>query len=65
MRERGASFKAVVNDAIIEALSPPGRTPVVLPTFDMGEPAADLDHTGRLLSDLDVDGFTGQAGGAA
>jgi hypothetical protein len=65
MRERGASFKAVVNDAIVEALSPPGRAPVALPTFDMGEPAADLDHSGRLLADLDVDAFAGRAGGDA
>jgi hypothetical protein len=32
---------------------------VVLPTFDLGGPTVDLDHAGRLLSELDIDAFTG------
>jgi hypothetical protein len=37
MRERGASFKDVVNDAIVGALRPPAPLePFVMPTYDLG-----------------------------
>jgi hypothetical protein len=57
MRERGESLKTVVNSAIVMALGADGREPVELPAFDMGEPLVDLDHTGRLLADLDLADF--------
>ncbi len=37
MRERGASFKDVVNDALVAALRPhTTEEPFVMPTFDLG-----------------------------
>jgi hypothetical protein len=57
MRERGASFKEVVNDAIVQSLSNKDRAAVTLPTFDMGDPLVDLDHAGRLLTELDAAAF--------
>lgn len=37
MRERGASFKDVVNDAIVAGLRPPtAEAPFVMPVFDLG-----------------------------
>jgi hypothetical protein len=66
MRQRGASLKTVVNEAIVKALSDRGRPAVSLPTFDMGEPLVDLDHTGRLLAELDVeDSAAGSEAGPA
>ncbi len=37
MRERGAKFRDVVNEAIVTALRPPvPEEPFVMPTFDLG-----------------------------
>jgi hypothetical protein len=64
MRERGESLKTVVNAAIVAALAAGGREPVELPAFDMGQPLADLDHSGRLLADLEMADFTAAEGNA-
>lgn len=43
MRERGESFKTVVNEALRAGLGGGGRRETPMPTFDMGEPMVDLD----------------------
>ncbi len=43
MRERGESFKTVVNEALRAGLAGGGRRETPMPTFDMGEPMVDLD----------------------
>ncbi len=43
MRERGESFKTVVNEALRAGLGGGGRHETPMPTFDMGEPMVDLD----------------------
>lgn len=54
MRERGLSFKEVVNAAIVEGLS--GREPSEpfrTPTFDMGTARVPLEHALRLAGELE------------
>ena len=43
MRERGETFKTVVNEVLRNGLAGSGRRETPVPTFDMGEPAVDLD----------------------
>ncbi len=43
MRERGESFKTVVNEGLRAGLGGGGRRETPMPTFDMGEPMVDLD----------------------
>jgi hypothetical protein len=57
MRQTGESRKEVLNRAVTEALGSKRREPFDFPTFDMGEPLVELDHTGRLLTDLDAASF--------
>ncbi len=43
MRERGESFKTVVNEALRAGLAGGLTRQTPMPTFDMGEPTVDLD----------------------
>ena len=54
MRERGRSFKEVVNEGLRAGLggSAPGD-PVDFPTYDLGEPLVDLTKALRLAGDLE------------
>jgi hypothetical protein len=55
-RERGQSFKAVLNDAVRTGLSAEPREPrpYRFPSRPMGvRPGVDLDHALRLASDLE------------
>ncbi len=57
-RERGASFKDVLNDAVRTGLRPPGEaaTDYRLPTRSMGlRPDLNLDKALRLAADLEDD----------
>jgi hypothetical protein len=54
MKERGLSFKEVVNSCLRAALSPAApRVDYFFPTFDLGAPAVDTVHALRLASDLE------------
>ena len=49
MRERGRSFKEVVNEGLRAGLGGPAPgEPVEFPTYDMGEPLVDLTKAVRL-----------------
>jgi len=59
MRERGAPFKQVLNNALRDGLLS-GRAPArrstpaaALPVFHMGEPKVDLAHANRLAEQLE------------
>jgi predicted transcriptional regulator len=55
-RERGVSFKAALNDAVRAGLGGGGRSvrPYRMPSRRMGvREGVDLDHTGRLLGELE------------
>jgi hypothetical protein len=56
MRERGLSFKQVVNEAIRRGMKP-DRTggEQDFPTFDLGEPMLDLTHSLRRAGELEDD----------
>ena len=54
--ERQCSFKQVVNEAIRRGLrGAPAKSLPTSPSFDLGGPVSgvDLDHTSRLLGDLE------------
>jgi hypothetical protein len=53
MRQHGATFKDVVNDAIVQALAPVQTRPFVQQSRPMGERIS-LEHTGALLDELDL-----------
>lgn len=53
MRERGLTFKQVVNLAIREGLSTGNREPVRTPTFSMGNPSAPLTRSLQLAGALE------------
>jgi hypothetical protein len=55
-RERGVSFKAALNDAVRAGIGGEGRAarPYRVPSRRMGvREGVDLDHTGRLLGELE------------
>jgi len=55
-RERGVSFKAALNDAVRAGIGGAGRAarPYRVPSRAMGvRKGVDLDHTGRLLDELE------------
>lgn len=55
MRERGASFKEALNDAIRDGLAPRAdrRPPFRTPTSDMGLPGVSLDRALALAAELE------------
>ena len=53
MKERGQSFKEVVNEAISRGLAPATRRRVTLPSFDMGPPLVNLDKATQLAGELE------------
>ncbi|MDN5789356.1 MAG: antitoxin [Micrococcales bacterium] len=53
MTERGASFKATVNDALREALGGMERVDFSFPVHDLGEARVDVQHALRLAADLE------------
>ena len=53
MKERGLSFKEVVNEAISRGLAPAERPRVTLPSFHMGPPLVNLDKATQLAGDLE------------
>jgi len=54
MRERGQSFKQVVNEALRQALQPPGAPAETHTTvYRMGDPAVPLDRALALVAALD------------
>jgi hypothetical protein len=56
MRERGATFKAIVNEGLRESLAPnpKQRRPYNVPTFSMGPMApAIFDHALQLAGELE------------
>lgn len=56
VRERGQSFKQVLNEAVRAGLSRPVRRtarPFKQPTFDMGRPVVDLTKALSLAADLE------------
>lgn len=54
MRERGLTFKEVLNDAIRAGLAPDRRRePFRTPTADMGLPAVNLDRALALAGELE------------
>ncbi len=55
-RERGVSFKAALNESVRAGLADEGRSarPYRMPSRRMGlREGVDLDHTGRLLGELE------------
>ncbi len=57
MLRTGLSFKRALNDHIRVSGPTPARAaePSRMPTFDMGEPLADLDRAHALAADLEDD----------
>ena len=54
MRDRGLTFKEVVNQAIVRGLADPSARPRVrLPTHQMGPPRVNLDKATQLAGDLE------------
>jgi hypothetical protein len=63
MKENDRSFRDVVNDAIVEALTPSAnQARAETPVFDLGEPRVDIVHTGRVLAELDNEHFLSSTG---
>jgi hypothetical protein len=53
-RERGVSFKAALNDAVRSGIGGGAARPYRMPSRRMGvREGVDLDHTGRLLGELE------------
>lgn len=55
MRERNASFKQVVNDAIVAALTPIGEVDIELPSHSYGASSVDYDKALQLAGQLEDD----------
>lgn len=54
MQERGVSFKAAVNEAIVVGLSVGrAREPVSTPTYDLGRTRIPVEHALRLAGELE------------
>lgn len=53
MKERGVSFKQVVNEAIMRGLATAPREPVDLPVFSMGPARFDIDKALTLAGELE------------
>ena len=55
MRDRGLTFKQVVNEGLRRGMSAPRASgePFPFPTYDLGEPAIDLVKALRLAGELE------------
>lgn len=54
MQERGMTFKEAINAAIVEKAAPSrSAEPFRQRTVDLGVPLVPLDHTARLLGELE------------